>query len=91
MKTLSRPDIILRDEKRKTMTKAYMAVAYEDYKKNSLGTVRIDKEEKYQIFKTHYGKRDYRKTVETLVYGSLGVIAQEKKKVLSQEHGISEE
>ena len=55
-----------------------------------LGTVRIDEEKKYQTFKTHYGKREYRETVQALVYGSLGVAAQENKKVLSQEHGISE-
>ncbi|CDI83117.1 hypothetical protein, conserved [Eimeria acervulina] len=90
METLPRPDIILRDEKRKTVTKAHMAIAVEDYKKNSLGTVRIDKEEKYQAFKTHYGKREYRETVLALVYGSSAVIAQEKQKLLSQEQRISE-
>src|SRR5699024_6385518 len=56
METLLRPDIILRDDKRKKMTIADVAVVFEDYKKNSFGAARINKEEKYQSLKTHYEK-----------------------------------
>ena len=91
METLPRPDTILRDEQSTTTTKPDMAIAFEDYKKNSLGTVRTDKEEKYQTLNTHYEKRECRETVQALVYGSLGVIGQEKKKVLPQKHSFSEE
>ena len=72
------------------MTKADVAIYFEESKKNSLGTVGIYKEEKYQTLKTHYEEGEYPMTVQALVYGSLAVIAQEKKKVLSQEHGIRE-
>ena len=90
METLLRPDIILRDDKRKKMTIADVAVVFEDYKKNSFGAARINKEEKYQSLKTHYEKRGYRVTVQALVYGSLGCIAQENKKVLTKELGIAD-
>ncbi|CDJ65162.1 hypothetical protein ENH_00001690 [Eimeria necatrix] len=90
METRLRPDIILRDERTKTMKIADVAVVFEDYKKSSLGSACIQKEEKYKDLKTHSEKRGYRVSVHALVYGSLGCIAQENRKVLTENLGIAE-
>ncbi|CDJ48218.1 hypothetical protein, conserved [Eimeria brunetti] len=90
METLLLPDIILRDDKRKQMAIADVAVVFEDYKKNSFGSARLHKEEKYQSLKKHYEDRGYRVTVQALVYGSLGCIAKENRRVLTHDLGIKD-
>ncbi|CDJ47058.1 hypothetical protein, conserved [Eimeria brunetti] len=90
METLLRPDIILRDDKRKQMAIADVAIASEDYKKNSFGSARLHKEEKYQSLKKHYEDRGYRVTVQTLVYGPLGCIAKENRRVLTHDLAIND-
>ena len=89
METQLRPDILLKDEKRKTVAIADLAIAFEDHKKNSFGEARLRKEEKYAGIKRHYEARGYRVTVQALVYGSLGCIAQENMQVLTRNLGIN--
>ncbi|CDJ70534.1 hypothetical protein, conserved [Eimeria necatrix] len=52
--TRLRPDITLQDERTKTIKIADVAVVFEDYKKNSLGSSCIQKEEIYKDLKTRF-------------------------------------
>ncbi|CDI87757.1 hypothetical protein, conserved [Eimeria praecox] len=63
MDTLLRPDIILRDDKRKDLATVDMGVVFEDYKKNSLGAARLQKDEKYQSLEKQYEAQGYRRGI----------------------------
>ena len=72
MAILLRPDIFLRDDEHKRIAIADVVIVFEDYQKNSFGSARLQKEEKYQSLKTYYEKRGYKVPVHALIYGSLG-------------------
>lgn len=89
IETQLRPDLILRDDKAKTLAIVDLAITFEDHKKNAFADARARKQEKYNELKQEYVSRGYQVTLDALVYGSLGCIDRENFSVLTKALNVS--